>query len=174
MGIWINSQNKAVILRIYEKRNKRHLAESPEADMRHENQTLQCFKCYLSHLPPLCGPAPGTQACDCVVLRSLSHVWLLRDPMHCSPPGFSLCGISQARILEWVAISFSRGSSQPRDQTLISYVSCTAGGFFTHWAVREALLYIQTTFFFLTHSSKLTDTWVASTFWLLWIMLLWT
>lgn len=76
MGIWINSQNKAVILRIYEKRNKRHLAESPEADMRHENQTLQCFKCYLSHLSPLCGPAPGTQACDCVVLSGKNHKWL--------------------------------------------------------------------------------------------------
>ena len=45
-------------------------------------------------------------------------------------------GISQARILEWVAISFSRASSQPRDQTC---VSCMAGGFFTAWATREAL-----------------------------------
>ena len=43
--------------------------------------------------------------------------------------------ILQARILEWVAISFSRGSSQPRDQTL---VSCIAGRFFTIWAIREA------------------------------------
>ena len=42
--------------------------------------------------------------------------------------------ISQARILEWVAISFSRGSFQPRDGTS---VSCTAGGFFTIWATRE-------------------------------------
>ena len=42
--------------------------------------------------------------------------------MHCSPPGFSVRGISQARLLEWVAISFSRRSSQPRDQTC---VSCT-------------------------------------------------
>lgn len=75
MGIWINSQNKAVILRIYEERNKRHLAESPEADMRHENQTLQSFKCYLSHLSPLCGPAPGTQACDRVALSGKDHKW---------------------------------------------------------------------------------------------------
>ena len=37
------------------------------------------------------------------------------DPVDCSPPGFSVHGISQARILEWVAISFSRGSSQPKD-----------------------------------------------------------
>ena len=48
--------------------------------------------------------------------------------MNCSPPGFSVLGILQARILEWVAIPFSQGSSQPRDQT---HVSCIAGSFFT-------------------------------------------
>ena len=46
------------------------------------------------------------------------------NPMDCSPPGSSDHGILQARILEWVAISFSRGSSQPRDRTHVSYVSC--------------------------------------------------
>ena len=46
----------------------------------------------------------------------------LRDPMDCSPPGSSVHEIFQARILAWVAISFSRGSSQPRDQTWISHV----------------------------------------------------
>ena len=50
------------------------------------------------------------------------------DPMDCSPLGSSVHGISQARILEWVAIPFSRESSQPRDQIHISYI---AGGFFT-------------------------------------------
>jgi len=49
----------------------------------------------------------------------------LCDSMDCSPPGSSVHGIIQARILEWVAISFCRESSQPRDQTYISYVSCT-------------------------------------------------
>ena len=49
-------------------------------------------------------------------------------PMHCSPPGSSVHGISQARILEWVAISFSRGSSKPRDGTR---VSCLTGRLFT-------------------------------------------
>ena len=53
----------------------------------------------------------------------------LCDPMDCSPPGPSVHEIFQARILEWVAISFSRGSSQPRDQTR---VSCTTGRFFTN------------------------------------------
>ena len=46
------------------------------------------------------------------------------DPMDCSPPGSSVHGILQARILEWVVVSSSRGSSRPRDQTRISYVSC--------------------------------------------------
>ena len=52
----------------------------------------------------------------------------LCDPMDCSLPGSSVHGIPQARLLEWVAVPFSRGSSQPRDQT---QVSCIAGGFFT-------------------------------------------
>ena len=56
--------------------------------------------------------------------------------MDCSPPGSSIHGIFQARILEWVAIAFSRGSSQPRDWT---QVSCITGRFFTYWATREAL-----------------------------------
>ena len=59
------------------------------------------------------------------------------DTVDCSLPGSSLHGILQARILEWVAIPFSRGSSQPRYRTL---VSCIAGGFFTIWATWEALL----------------------------------
>ena len=50
------------------------------------------------------------------------------DPMDCSPPGSSVHGILQARILEWVAIPFSSGSYQPRDQIWVSYI---AGGFFT-------------------------------------------
>ena len=48
--------------------------------------------------------------------------------MDCSPPSSSVHGISQARILEWVAISFSRGSSWPKSQT---HISCIAGRFFT-------------------------------------------
>ena len=70
----------------------------------------------------------------------------LCDPMDCSPPGSSVHGILQAGILEWVAISCSRGSSWPRDRTRVSY---TAGRFFTteppgkppnHWIAREFLL----------------------------------
>ena len=54
----------------------------------------------------------------------------LCNPMDCSLPGSSVRGLFQARILEWVAISFSRGSSQHRDRT---QVSCIAGRFFTSW-----------------------------------------
>ena len=58
----------------------------------------------------------------------------LCDPMDCSLPGSSVHGIFQARILEWVAISFSRRSSIPRDWT---WVSCMVGRHFTVWATRE-------------------------------------
>ena len=68
----------------------------------------------------------------------LSRVYVLTqlcptlcDPVDCSLPVFSVHGIFQAGILEVGAISFSRGSSQPRDQTQVSCVSCIAGRFFT-------------------------------------------
>ena len=56
---------------------------------------------------------------------------ILCDPMDGSPPGSSVHGILQTRILEWIAISSSRGSSQPRDWTCAPYVSFIAGRFFT-------------------------------------------
>ena len=68
-------------------------------------------------------------------VKSLSHVRLC-DPTDCSLPGSSIHGIFQARVLEWVAISFSRGSSRPRDRTQISHV---VGRHFTVWATREVL-----------------------------------
>ena len=54
--------------------------------------------------------------------------------MNCSLPGSSVHGILQTRILEWVAIPFSRGSSWPRDRT---HFSCTGSRFYTFWATRE-------------------------------------
>ena len=60
---------------------------------------------------------------------------VLCDPMNCSPPDFSVHGILQAGILEWVAIPFSRGSSWLRDRT---WVCCIIGGFFTVFVTREA------------------------------------
>ena len=53
---------------------------------------------------------------------------MICDPVDCSPQNSSVHGILQARILEWVAMPFSRESSQPRDQTLVSHIG---GGFFT-------------------------------------------
>jgi len=67
-------------------------------------------------------------------VRLLSRVWLC-DPVDCSPPGSSVHGILQARILERVAISFSRGSSRPRDRTQVSHL---AGRCFNLWTTREA------------------------------------
>ena len=64
----------------------------------------------------------------------------LHDPMDCSPPGSSVHGISQATILEWVAIPFSKGSSRPRDQT---HVSCIGRWILSQRATWEALGYSQ-------------------------------
>ena len=61
-------------------------------------------------------------------------------PMDCSPPGSSVHGILQARILKWVVISSSRGSSRPRDQTHVSCVSCIGRWILYHWATWEALV----------------------------------
>ena len=61
---------------------------------------------------------------DTKVLAAQSCL-ILWDPLDCSPPGSPVHGISQARILEWVAIPFSRGSSPPRDQTHLSCIFCT-------------------------------------------------
>ena len=71
-----------------------------------------------------------------VYLHVLCYVQLLSYVQLCylvddSLPGSSVHGISQARILEWVAMPSSRGSSQPKDRTSISCISLTAGGFFT-------------------------------------------
>ena len=71
-------------------------------------------------------------SCESSSCSVMSDSW---QPHHCSLPGSSIHGILQARIPEWLAIPFSRGSSWPRDWT---QVSCTAGRFFTIWATKEA------------------------------------
>ena len=63
----------------------------------------------------------------------------LCDPKDCSPPGSSVSGISQARILEWVAISFSKGSPWPRDWTQVSCGSYIGRRILYHWATWEAV-----------------------------------
>ena len=67
-------------------------------------------------------------------VKSLSRVQLC-DPMNCNLSGSSVHEIFQARVLEWIAISFSRGSSRPRNRTRVSRI---AGRHLTIWATREA------------------------------------
>ena len=82
------------------------------------------------------GPLPRNQTSTLCIGGEVTQSCLtLCDPMDCSIPGSSLPGILQARVLEWVAISFSRGSSWPRDQT---WVSSIPGRCFNLWATREA------------------------------------
>ena len=74
---------------------------------------------------------------SCHILRLWVHAKLFQscptlcDPMDCTPPGSSVHGMLQVRILEWVAMPSSRGSSGPRDRTCISFNSCIAGRFFS-------------------------------------------
>ena len=75
--------------------------------------------------------------CVCVCVLVIQSCLTLCNLMDYNPPGSSVHGISQARILEWVAILFSRGSSQPRNWTQ-AQVFCIARGFFTVWATGEA------------------------------------
>ena len=67
----------------------------------------------------------------------------LCNPMDCSPPGSSVHGILQARILEWIAISFSRGSSWPRDRTHVSCVSCMSRQTLCRLNHKEMVLYLK-------------------------------
>ena len=65
------------------------------------------------------------------------------QPVDYSPRSSSVPGILQARILEWIAVPSSRGSSPPRDQTCVSYVSCISSWFFTTCATREAPIQLK-------------------------------
>ena len=84
----------------------------------------------------------------------------LCDPMDCGLPGFYVHGIFQARILEWVAISFSSGSSWPRDQI---QVSCISDRCFTIWATRETFIikvrYWPINFFVVALSNLISGWW---------------
>ena len=86
---------------------------------------------------PPAGPHVGWSGlrpcCCCLVAQLCPTFW---EPIDCSWPGASVHGISQARIREWVAISFSGGSSWPRDRTCLSFIGRRI---LYSWATREAL-----------------------------------
>ena len=80
------------------------------------------------------------------VFQAYMYTWVraqscptICDPMNCGPPGSSLHGISQARILEWVTLPFSRGLLQPRDWTSVSWVSCNGRQILYHWTTVSGL-----------------------------------
>ena len=81
--------------------------------------------------------------CTCVHAQSLQSGPSLCSPMNCSPSGFSVHGILQTRILEWVAMFSSRGSSQPRIEIHVSCVSCIAGRFLTTKPPGKSMYHIQ-------------------------------
>ena len=86
-----------------------------------------------------CQRGSSTAWWDCACMLScFSRIWLC-NPMDCGPPGSSVRGILQARILERVAVSSSRGSSQPRDRTCVSCISCTGRRILYPWITREVL-----------------------------------
>ena len=75
--------------------------------------------------------------------KSLQSCPNLCKPMDCSPPGSSVHRILWAKILEWIAIPFSTGSSWSRDQTHVSWGSCIAGRFFIPEPLRKPLIKIE-------------------------------
>ena len=83
----------------------------------------------------------------CVHAKSLQSCLTLCDPMDCNPPSSSVHGILQAKILEWVVVPSSRGSSQPKDRTHISCVSCVAGRVFTTEPLGKPLFIITFHYF---------------------------
>ena len=87
---------------------------------------------YVASFNPHSIPMSRYYAVLCLVTQSYPT---LCDPMNCSPPGSSVHGILQARIVEWVAMPSSRGSFQPKDRTQVSHI---VGRFFTIGATREA------------------------------------
>ena len=117
--IWLPIQSNCIIKSISSLNKNKLLKFSRFVHLLTFHSTNKCWR-------PNTGQA---HCCESVVTQSCLTLW---EPMDCSPQGHE---IISARILEWVAISFSRGSSQPRDQTQVSYI---AGEFLTIWATGEA------------------------------------
>ena len=109
--------------------NRAHLAPPAWGPSTGQVTVLEGLECCRKDPGP--PPAPWAQ---------LPRGVRLCDPMDCSPPGSSVHGILQARTLEWVAISSSRGFSRPRGRTHVSWGSCIGRRILYHWASWEASL----------------------------------
>ena len=116
------------------------------------------------------------------MISCFGHVWLLCDPMDCSPQDSSVHGILQARIKEWVVMPSSRGASQPRDQTHISYRQVFFFFFFTTsttWALAPPLRMLKSQVGYLHPAPKVflgfsmsdSNLWpITDTLWTVWIL----
>ena len=89
---------------------------------------------------PALPASPSSLPSNCVRVcaKSLESCLTLCNPMHCCLPGSSVHGVLQARILAWLVLSFSRESSQPRDRTQVSYISCIGRWVLYHYTTWEA------------------------------------
>ena len=96
-----------------------------------ENHCIKCSEGFIAKSNLIFYIKMHACLCACSVAQSCLT---LCHRMDCSPSGSSVHRIFQTRILEWVAISFSKGSSRPRDQTCITYVSCVTSRLLTSWA----------------------------------------
>ena len=122
-SVGINGKDAVSITQLPFTKNGYSFSQIPDvlvADGSHLSPSLSLSLCLQRELPCLKGSG-GFGVC----IKSLQLCLILCDPMGCSLPGSSVHGILQARTLDWVVLPFSRGSARPRDQTHISYVSCT-------------------------------------------------
>ena len=108
-------------------------------------QLCVCVRCVLCVLSCMCA-CSVVRVCSLCVMCAQLHACVLScvcaqtlcSPLDCSLPGSSVHGMFQAKILELVAISSSRGSSWSRDRTCISYISCIGRQILYHWTIWEA------------------------------------
>ena len=123
-----------VSLRPHESQHARPPCPSPTPGVHSDSRPSSqwCHPAISSSVVPFSACLQSLPASESFPMSQLLTLW---DPTDCSLPGSSVHGILQVRRLEWVAVPFSRGSSQPRDQTQISHI---AGGFFTVQATRQA------------------------------------
>ena len=115
---------------------KENLSEWPLVGCCHPQREL-CFS--LSHCPHVT-PYNSSPVLPAVLNASCMHAQsclTLCNPMDYSPPDASIHGVFQARILEWVVIPFSRGSSQSRDRTDVTSIFCIGKRIIYHWAIQE-------------------------------------